>query len=101
MRCHSVGCGTAAPAASRCRSIPAESNLPENIDWRAFLIRNAVIGAAMTGTVWTTEALAQQAAKEAAAKPSVASARFHLDVATLGRREKVQGSSDDCARGIL
>src|SRR4030095_5070694 len=50
---------------------PAESDLPENIDRRTFLIRNAVIGAAaaMTGTVWTIEARAQQAAKEAAAKP--------------------------------
>jgi L-serine dehydratase len=49
---------------------PAELNLPENIDRRTFLIRNAVIGAAaaMTGTVWTTEARAQQAAKEAAEK---------------------------------
>jgi L-serine dehydratase len=51
--------------------VPAESNLPENIDRRTFIIRNAVIGAAaaMTGTVWTAEARAQQAAKEAAAKP--------------------------------
>src|SRR5437762_2430107 len=48
----------------------AELNLPANIDRRTFLIRNAVIGAAaaMTGTVWTTEARAQQAAKEAAEK---------------------------------
>src|ERR1700756_2894176 len=47
-----------------------ELNLPANIDRRTFLIRNAVIGAAaaMTGTVWTTEARAQQAAKEAAEK---------------------------------
>jgi L-serine dehydratase len=47
-----------------------ELNLPENIDRRTFLIRNAVIGAAaaMTGTVWTLEARAQQAAKEAAEK---------------------------------
>ena len=47
-----------------------ELNLPENIDRRTFLIRNAVIGAAaaMTGTVWTAQARAQQAAKEAAAK---------------------------------
>src|SRR4026207_1457546 len=53
-----------------CSEIPAESNLPENIDRRTFLIRNAVIGAAaaMTGTVWTAEARAQQAAKEAAEK---------------------------------
>src|SRR5438477_7184712 len=48
----------------------AELNLPANIDRRTFLIRNAVIGAAaaMTGTVWTTEARTQQAAKEAAGK---------------------------------
>ena len=53
--------------------LPAESDLPENIDRRTFIIRNAVIGAAaaMTGTVWTTEARAQQAAKEAADKSSL------------------------------
>src|ERR1043165_4091361 len=47
-----------------------KTNLPENIDRRTFIMRNAVIGAAaaMTGTVWTIEARAQQAAKEAAAK---------------------------------
>jgi L-serine dehydratase len=50
------------------------ATLPEiaglsNIDRRSFLIRNAVIGAAavMTGKVWTPEARAQQAAKEAGA----------------------------------
>src|SRR5690242_12779538 len=50
--------------------LPAEPNLPENIDRRTFIIRNAVIGAAaaMTGSVWTAEARAQQAAKEAAAR---------------------------------
>ncbi len=50
--------------------LPAEPNLPENIDRRTFIMRNAVIGAAaaMTGSVWTLEARAQQAAKEAAAK---------------------------------
>jgi L-serine dehydratase len=39
----------------------AELNLPENIDRRTFLIRNAVIGAAaaMTGTVWTIKARAR------------------------------------------
>src|SRR5690349_19619153 len=38
-----------------------------NIDRRTFIIRNAVIGAAavMTGTTWTGEARAAQAAKEA------------------------------------
>src|ERR1700751_1025099 len=40
-----------------------------NVDRRSFLMRNAAIGAAavMTGTVWTPEARAQQATKEAAA----------------------------------
>ena len=42
-----------------------------NINRRAFLMRNAAIGAAavMTGTVWSPEARAQQASKEAAAAP--------------------------------
>jgi L-serine dehydratase len=41
---------------------------PAGIDRRAFLMRNAAIGAAavMTGTTWTQEARAAQAAKEAA-----------------------------------
>ena len=52
--------------------LPGDSNLSKNIDRRTFIIRNAVIGAAaaMTGTVWTPEARAKQAAKEAGAKPS-------------------------------
>jgi L-serine dehydratase len=47
---------------------PVDSAIPIGIDRRAFLMRNAVIGAAavMTGTTWTREARAQQAAKEAA-----------------------------------
>jgi L-serine dehydratase len=50
--------------------LPRESTLSENIDRRAFIIRNAVIGAAaaMTGTIWTSEARAAQAAKEAGEK---------------------------------
>src|ERR1700751_3998250 len=45
-------------------------NFPENIDRRTFLTRTAEIGpaAAMTGTVWTIEARAAQAAKESAEK---------------------------------
>src|SRR6185503_8500188 len=48
---------------------PGAIKIPEGIDRRSFLIRNAVIGAAavMTGRVWTPEARAQQAATEAAA----------------------------------
>jgi L-serine dehydratase len=51
--------------------LPEISLLPSAIDRRTFLMRNAAIGAAaaMTGTVWTSEARAQQAAKEAAAAP--------------------------------
>src|SRR3954470_23697577 len=43
--------------------------IPPGIDRRAFLVRNAVIGAAavMTGANWPTDARAQQAAKESAA----------------------------------
>ncbi|HWX14975.1 MAG TPA: L-serine ammonia-lyase [Chthoniobacterales bacterium] len=53
-------------------SLPETASLPETIDRRSFIIRNAVIGAAavMTGTAWTTEARAAQAAKEAA-KPKM------------------------------
>jgi len=51
--------------------LPETPLLPSNIDRRAFLMRNAAIGAAavMTGTTWTAEARAQQATKEAAAAP--------------------------------
>jgi len=53
--------------------LPESGPLSSNIDRRTFIIRNAVIGAAavMTGTTWTREARAQQAAKEAAKKPSL------------------------------
>jgi len=49
---------------------PENCAVPSNVNRRAFLMRNAVIGAAavMTGRTWTLEARAQQAAKEAAAK---------------------------------
>ena len=45
------------------------SAAPANVNRRAFVMRNAVIGAAavMTGKTWTREARAEQAAKEAAA----------------------------------
>ena len=44
-----------------------------SVNRRAFLMRNAVIGAAavMTGKTWTREARAEQAAKEAAAAPKL------------------------------
>jgi len=50
------------------------TQIPANVNRRAFIIRNAVIGAAavMTGRTWTPEARAQQAAKEAGpANPSL------------------------------
>src|SRR5207344_3674232 len=45
----------------------SESDVPTGVDRRSFFMRNAVIGAAavMTGTKWTPEARANQAAKEA------------------------------------
>ncbi len=52
-------------------SLPAtEVNIPEGVDRRGFMMRNAVIGAAavMTGTAWTPEARAQRALQEAAKK---------------------------------
>ena len=57
---------------SQVEPLPAltgEPVIPANIDRRSFLIRNAVIGAAavMTGSTWTLEARAAQAAREAAA----------------------------------
>ena len=53
--------------------LPESGPLSSKIDRRTFIIRNAVIGATavMTGTTWTREARAQQAAKEAAKKPSL------------------------------
>ncbi len=53
-----------------------------NIDRRAFIIRNAVIGAAavLTGKAWTPEARASQAAKEAGAKPPVDSSKISPDL---------------------
>jgi L-serine dehydratase len=49
--------------------LPETSALPSDLDRRSFLMRNAVIGAAavMTGSNWTAEARAQQAATEAGA----------------------------------
>ena len=51
-------------------ALPEESAIPSTINRRSFIMRNAVIGAAavMTGRVWTPEARAQQAEKEAAAR---------------------------------
>lgn len=46
----------------------SESAIPSGVDRRSFFMRSGVIGAAavMTGTTWTPEARAAQAAKEAA-----------------------------------
>jgi L-serine dehydratase len=68
-------------------ALAAESAIPSNINRRAFIMRNAVIGAAMvmTGRTMTPQARAQQAAKEAAAKPTLppldsTSMSYDLDV---------------------
>jgi len=65
----------------------AESAIPSNINRRAFIMRNAVIGAAMvmTGRTMTPEARAQQAAKEAAAKPALDSASMSNDLDVVKR----------------
>jgi len=61
--------------------LPELPLLSSNIDRRSFLMRNAAIGAAavMTGTVWTADARAQQASKEAAAPKLGATLSADLD----------------------
>src|SRR5690349_1600700 len=56
--------------ANHSKPAAEDPTLPSHIDRRSFLMRNAVIGAAavMTGTTWTPEARAAQAAKESGAK---------------------------------
>ena len=51
-------------------ALPESPDLPSGMDRRAFLMRNAAIGAAavMTGSTWAPEARAQQAATEASAQ---------------------------------
>src|SRR4051812_39207276 len=51
------------------KALPPESEVPSSLNRRSFLMRNAVIGAAMvmTGKAMTPEARALQAEKEAAA----------------------------------
>src|ERR671913_1661583 len=51
-------------------ALPETADVPSGIDRRAFLTRHAAIGAAavMTGTTWSPEARAQQAATEAGAQ---------------------------------
>jgi L-serine dehydratase len=60
----------------------AESIVPSNVDRRSFFMRNAVIGAAavMTGTKWTPEARAAQAAQEAAQPKKTSAVSPDLDV---------------------
>ena len=54
-------------------ALPEDSTISSSLNRRSFLMRNAVIGASavLTGRVWTPEARAQQAAKEAAARPAL------------------------------
>ena len=58
-------------------ALPEPMSLPSGVNRRAFLIRNAAIGAAavMTGTTWTPEARAQQAETEAAAQQAKETAK--------------------------
>jgi L-serine dehydratase len=63
-------------------SIHASPDVPPGVDRRSFFMRNAVIGAAaaMTGTAWTPEARAAQAAKEAAQPKMGSTVSPELDV---------------------
>jgi L-serine dehydratase len=66
---------------------PAESEIPSGIDRRSFVMRNAVIGAAavMTGSSWTPEARAAQAAKEAGQGKKAPTISPDLDVVKKGK----------------
>src|SRR5262245_11175391 len=62
--------------------LPPESDVPAGVDRRSFFMRNAVIGAsaALTGTTWSSQARAKQAAKEAQ-QPKIATTHSpNLDV---------------------
>jgi L-serine dehydratase len=61
---------------------PPESSIPPGINRRSFFMRNAVIGAAavMTGSSWTPEARAKQAAQEAAQPKQGSTMSPDLDV---------------------
>ncbi len=61
----------------KCPQVPNESAIPDGVDRRAFMMRNATIGAAavMTGAVWTPEARAERAVLEAARKAKQDEAR--------------------------
>jgi L-serine dehydratase len=67
--------------------LAALSAIPQDINRRSFLMRNAVIGAAavMTGTTWAPDARAQQAAKEAAAPKLGANLSQNLNVANASK----------------
>src|SRR5436189_4031371 len=69
------------PTAPQDEPIPTPDT-EAGVDRRSFLMRNAVIGAAavMTGTTWTPEARAEQAAKEAGAPKLGATLSPDLDV---------------------
>src|SRR3954471_16516232 len=64
------------------RNLPETADLPEGINRRSFIMRNAVIGAAavMTGKTWTPEARAAQAVKESEAHKLGGALSPNLDV---------------------
>jgi L-serine dehydratase len=66
---------------------PEADDLPSSIDRRSFLVRHAVIGAAavMTGTSWSGDARAQQAAKEATAPKLGSTLSPDLNVVKAGK----------------
>ncbi len=68
-------------------ALPETTAVPPGVDRRTFLVRNAAIGAAavMTGTTWTPEARAQQAASEAAAARLNTTHAANLNVETKSK----------------
>jgi L-serine dehydratase len=78
--------GQVAEAGQEWLAKPA-SAVGEGVDRRAFLMRHAAIGAAaiMTGATWSPQARAQQAAKEAGARPLGTSLSPDLDVVKRGK----------------
>ena len=92
-------------------TLPELPSVPSGLNRRAFLMRHAAIGAAavMTGTTWTPEARAQQAATEAAAQQAAKEAAKDAcrpqderrPVARPGCRQEVQGPGDDRGGRVL
>ena len=88
------------------QELPELPELPPGVDRRTFLMRNAAIGAAavMTGTTWTPEARAQQAANGGGARRRQGACDAQVERRPLARprcRQEVQRPGDDPRRRVL